>query len=155
MAIEILKQRIDKFVNANGDLTPLAILVSDLDTRLELKRYMESLPGVRHISDSVVSGLSQYFDSKGDLVSDIAQKQQLLADGTKYNAADYLECRVNDYNKPEYKCLFSNEWGPTPDMLGVSRYIAQKTGKRLVVIAPPPQRGQDELFSAFDVVVFK
>lgn len=153
MNIDEAKQHIDLYVNGNGERTPLAILASDLDTRLELIKYMENIPGAKRIKDVLVAGASQYFDSKGNLVSDISQRQQRLADGTTYNAADYIESRVNDYNKSEIKILFDNEYVPTPEMLGVSRYIAQKTGKRLVVIAPVPENGKDILFYPFDTVV--
>lgn len=155
MKIEEAKQLIDLYVNGNGEHAPLAILVPDLDMQTELREYLENLQGAKSINCLLTAGASQYFDSKGNLVSDISQRQQLLADGSKYNAAKYLDARVNEYAKPEIKVLFDNTYAPTPEMLGVSRYIAQTTGKRLVVVAPVPVKGQDVLFGAFDIAEVK
>lgn len=153
MNINEAKQHIDLYVNGNGEYTPLAILVPNFEVKTELREYLEKMHGAKRIDTLLVSGASQYFDSKGNLVSDISQRQQKLADGSTFNAAEYLEARVKEYDNPEFKFLYDIADVAMPEMLGVSRYIAQKTGKRLIVIAPVPEKGQDILFYPFDTVV--
>lgn len=152
MNIDEAKQHIDLFVNGSGEHTPLAILVPNFEVKKELREYLEKMHGAKRINNLLVSGASQYFDTKGNLVSDISQRQQRLADGSTFNAAEYLEARAKEYDNPEFKFLYDIADVPTPDMLGVPRYIAQKTGKRLVVIASIPEKGQDILFYPFDTV---
>lgn len=153
MNIDEAKQHIDLYVNGNGEHAPLTILVPNFEVKTELREYLEKMHGAKRIDTLLVSGTSQYFDSKGNLVSDISQRQQKLADGSTFNAAEYLEARVKEYDNPEFKFLYDIADVATPEMLGVPRYIAQKTGKRLVVIAPIPEKEQDILFYPFDIVV--
>lgn len=152
MNIDEAKQHIDLFVNGSGEHTPLAILVPNFEVKNELSEYLEKMHGAKRINNLLVSGTSQYFDAKGNLVSDISQRQQRLADGTTFNAAEYLEARVKEFDNTEFKFLYDIADVPTPEMLGVPRYIAQMTGKRLVVIGPIPEKGQDILFYPFDTV---
>lgn len=153
MNIDEAKQHIDLYVNGSGEHTPLAILISNFEAKKELREYLEKMHGAKRIDTLLVSGASQYFDSKGNLVSDISQRQQKLADGTIFNAAEYLGARVKEYDNPEFKFLYDIADVAMPELLGVPRYVAQKTGKRLVVIASIPEKGQDILFYPFDTVV--
>lgn len=151
ISITELPTLIEKFSKGDATARPLGIITNDFDTKIKVLSYLELESGGRRINDLMIAGAADYFDAEGNLRSDIAEMKQLLADGSKYEAARYLASRVAEYTEREWPVLFVVHNVYTPQMAGVAHYVAQETGRPLVALLPPTN-DPATTYAAYDVV---
>ncbi len=152
ISITELPALVGKFSQSDGSAKPLGIITNDYDTKCAVLRYLEWESGSRRISDLLISGADKYFDAEGNILPGVENMEQQLADGSKYNAAEYLASRVADYTEPKRTLFYAVHNVYTPEMGGVARYIAREAGRPLVALLPPV-KDPETTYADYEVVV--
>lgn len=137
ISITELPALVGKFSQADGSAKPLGVITINNDTMSAVRRCLEEVSGSRRINDLLIAGACEYFDAEGNLLPGVENMEQQLADGSKYNAAEYLASRVADYTDSRRTILFAVHNAYIPEMGGVARYIAREAGRPLIALLPP------------------
>lgn len=122
---------------------PVCIVVADNKIQDELRDTFAQLPGMKHIDSLDVIALTRYFDKKnGEMVPDVdAMKFKYFDENGKLcegKGSMEIMLRTNRYRGDSITCLYDLNRLPDGRNLAVERFLAQETGKPLVVLVPVP-----------------
>lgn len=151
ISINELPVLVSKFLKDAGS-RPLGIITNYYDAKDAVRSFLEMEKGSRRINNVRISQDSIFFDAEGNLLPGVNTMEQKLESGRKVNAARYLASRVSEYNSDKLTFLFAVHDVFTPQMGGLARYIARKTGRPLIALLPPV-RDPESTYVHYEVVV--
>lgn len=130
ITLQQAKNRIENLIKGAHQEVPL-IIVGGLD---QIHELLKEHDGAKRIGVGTVATGTKFFDDNGELSKDINNMEQLMYDGSKMDAKEYLNLCVNEFKDDEAKLLYDTNYSLTPQSQGVCNYIAKNAGKPLIIL---------------------